>query len=147
MADDAAADAGGPLVDAHAHVFTRAMPFAEAAHARPDYGYPVEDWLADLDRHGIRHGVIAAASLFADGNAYTLAVLDAHPRLRGTVIVPPTIPLAELRAMAARGVVGVRFAWRRLERTPDLASEPYRSFLRRLADCGLHVELLVGSTA
>ncbi|HWU74343.1 MAG TPA: amidohydrolase, partial [Sphingomonas sp.] len=81
-----AAEAAVPAVDAHAHIFTRAMPFAANAHSQPDYDYPVEAWLADLDAHGIGRGVIAAASLFDDGNAYTLAALAAHPRLRATVL-------------------------------------------------------------
>jgi predicted TIM-barrel fold metal-dependent hydrolase len=135
-------------VDAHAHVFIRTMPFAPDAHSRPDYDYPVEAWLADLDAHGIAHGVIAAASLFADGNAYTLVALAAYPRrLRGTVIAEPDTDLETLQAMADLGVVGVRLVWRRLAAPPDLTAEPWRSFLRRIADCGMHVELLAGSTA
>lgn len=133
----------GPAVDAHAHVFTRAMPFAANAHSRPDYEYRVEQWLADLDQHGIGYGVIAAASLFDDANAYTLAALGSHrDRLRGTVIVPPQTATAELRDLAERGVVGVRLTWRRIDELPDLSSEPWRGFLKRLADSGLHVELL-----
>lgn len=144
MADPAAA----PAVDAHAHVFTRAMPFAADAHSRPDYAYPVEAWLADLDAHGIGYGVIAAASLFADGNPYTLAALAAHPdRLRGTVLAGPDTDAAALRAMAQGGVVGVRLIWRRLAELPDLSAEPWRAFLRRIADAGMHVELLAGSAA
>lgn len=140
------ADGGNaPTVDAHAHIFTRAMPFAEDAHSRPQYDYPVETYLADLDRHGIAYGVIAAASLFGDYNDYTLAALAAHPRLRGTVILKPEVDARTLRTMANGGVVGVRLQWRRLADLPDLRAEPYRSFLRRLADCGLHVELLVAS--
>jgi predicted TIM-barrel fold metal-dependent hydrolase len=42
MADDEAAEDQAPVVDGHAHVFTRAMPFAADAHSRPDYDYPVE---------------------------------------------------------------------------------------------------------
>lgn len=121
------------------------MPFARDAHSRPEYDYPVESWLADLDGHGIGRGVIAAASLFDDGNAYTLAALAAHPRLRGTVLAGPDTSADQLRAMADRGVVGVRLTWRRLADLPDLSEEPWRGFLRCLADCGLHVELLAGS--
>ncbi|MFL9839627.1 amidohydrolase family protein [Sphingomonas sp. ST-64] len=143
-----ATEGQAPAVDAHAHVFTRAMPFAADAHSRPDYDYGVDAWLADLDRYGIAHGVIAAASLFDDGNAYTLAALAADPRrLRGTVIVPPETDAETLRAMADLGVVGVRLAWRRVDELPDLKSDPWRGFLRRIADSGLHVELLSRSVS
>lgn len=144
MGDERASPVPPPAVDAHAHIFTRAMPFAPDAHSRPDYDYSVETYLADLDRHGIARGVIAAASLFEDGNAYTLAALTAYPRLRATVLLPPDTGLATLRDLAARGVVGVRLQWRRLADLPDLAVEPWRGFLHRLAECGMHVELLAG---
>jgi predicted TIM-barrel fold metal-dependent hydrolase len=141
-------DRPAPLVDAHAHVFTRAMPFAADAHSRPDYDYPVERWLSDLDRHRITYGVIAAASLFDDANAYTLAALGAHrDRLRGTVIVRSEVDAADLRQLAASGVVGVRLMFRRVDELPDVRAEPWRSFLRRIADGGLHVELLSRSAS
>lgn len=133
-------------VDGHAHVFTRAMPFVADAHSRPDYDYAVEDWLADLDRHGLRQGVIAAASLYGDHNDYTLSALRAHrDRLRGTIILRPETEPAALRDVAAQGVVGVRLTWRRLAELPDLTTDPWRSHLRALADAGLHVELLAGN--
>jgi predicted TIM-barrel fold metal-dependent hydrolase len=44
--------------------------------------------------------------------------------------------------MADQGVVGVRLQWRRTDEFPDLREEPYRTFLGRMAACGLHAELL-----
>lgn len=141
-------DGPAPRIDAHAHVFTPDMPFAADAHSRPDYGYPVERWLADMAAHGITHGVIAAASLFNDANAYTLSVLDAHrDRLRGTVIVSPDTDAASLQRLAACGVVGVRLMWRRADELPDLNADPWRRFLRAIGDAGLHVELLSRSAS
>ncbi|MBC2778853.1 amidohydrolase family protein [Parasphingopyxis marina] len=141
MAEPAAVEPA-PRVDAHAHIFTRAMPFAEDAHSTPDYDYAVESYLADLDTYGIDYGVIAAASLYGENNAYTLAALRQYPRLRGTVIVSPRSDFATLQKMADQGVVGVRLQWRRTDQFPDLREEPYRSLLKRMADCGLHAELL-----
>ena len=141
------ADAPAPAVDTHAHIFTRSMPFAADAHSRPEYEYPVAAYLADLDRHGIAYGVVAAASLFDDGNAYTLAALAAHSRLRGTVIAPPQTGMRTLRDMADLGVVGIRLTWRRLAELPDLDADPWRGFLARIADSGMHVELLAGSAS
>jgi predicted TIM-barrel fold metal-dependent hydrolase len=146
MADDEAAEDQAPVVDGHAHVFTRAMPFAADAHSRPDYDYAVEDWLADMASHGLRQGVIAAASLYGDHNDYTLAALGAHPgQLRGTIILRPDTDARTLRDLAAKGVAGVRLTWRRLAELPDLGGDPWRSHLRALADAGLHVELLAGN--
>lgn len=135
-------DIGTPLVDCHAHIFNRHMRFASGAHTRPDYEYPVQSWLSDMAAHGITHGVIAAASLYDDGNAYTLQALASHPNLRATIMVSPDADAAQLGALADRGAAGVRLAWRRLETLPDLASPPWPGFLRRLADSGLYVELL-----
>jgi len=146
MAGDTAAEGATPIVDGHAHVFTRDMPFVAEAHSRPDYDYRVEDWLADMERHGLSHGVIAAASLYGDHNDYTLSALAAYPdRLRGTIILSPDTDARTLRDLADRGVVGVRLTWRRLAELPDLNGDPWRSHLRRLADAGLHVELLAGN--
>lgn len=135
---------GTPRIDCHAHIFTNDMPFAVSAHSRPGYEYPVEAFLADLSKHGLTHGVIAAASLFGVYNDYTLTCLSAHPNLRGTIILVPDTPLAVIRDISTKGVVGVRLVWRRLKELPDVRSEPWRSFLRNLTDCGLHVELLAG---
>lgn len=133
------------MVDAHAHIFTQAIPFADNAHSRPVYDYSVEDYIADLDRFGIACGVLSAASLYGDNNDYTLAALQAHSRLRSTIIAKPDIGASTLRAMADRGVIGVRLMWRRMNEFPDLEEEPYRGFFRRIADCGLIVELLAKS--
>ncbi|MEI9928080.1 MAG: amidohydrolase family protein [Sphingomonas sp.] len=51
------------------------------------------------------------------------------------------------RGWPDRGVVGVRLTWRRLADLPDLAEEPYRGFLGRIADCGMHVELLAAGAS
>ena len=69
-----------------------------------------------------------------------LAALRAHPRrLRGTVILKPTVDRYTLEAMSRDGVVGVRLPYISLPQLPDLASFEYRSFLRRLADLDWHV--------
>ena len=139
------ADFEAPIIDCHCHVFVDGMPFSPTAWTRPDYEYAAETYLADLDRHGIAFGVISPASLYGTYNDYTLSVLERHKRLRATVIVEPTISREELARMAALGVVGVRWQWRRLDSLPDLKSFEYKSFLNRMADLGLHIELLVNS--
>jgi len=131
-----------PVVDAHAHIFTRQMPLAPGAWTRPDYDFTVEQYLALLDEHGIAFGVIAACSPFGSNNDYTLDALRRFERLRATVIVEPGISRATLAEMAGGGVVGVRLQLRNVAELPDLRAVPYRELLGSLADLGLHVELL-----
>lgn len=131
-----------PIVDAHAHIFTRHMPLAPGAWTRPDYDFTAEQYLAQLDQHGVAFGVIAACSPFGAYNEYTLESLRKHRRLRATVIVEPGVGRATLADMAAAGVVGVRLQLRNLTELPDLRSGPYRALFADLAALGLHVELL-----
>ncbi|NJS40524.1 MAG: glycosyltransferase [Rhodobacteraceae bacterium] len=133
-----------PLVDTHAHIYTTAMPLAKDAWRRVEKPAPVEDFLATLDEHHIPFGVIAAASMFGEYNEYTLQSLRASPRLRGTVIVAPTIDPYILRRMRDDGVVGVRWVWFMQNELPDLRCAEYRLFLTRLADLDMHVQILLG---
>lgn len=120
---------------------TRRMPFREDAWTRPDYEYTAEDYVADLDRHGIAFGIVTAASLYGDYNDYTLSALVRYKRLRATVMLEPDIDAVSIRSLAAQGVVGVRMQWKLDATPPDLGSFRYAKFLNRLADCGMHVEL------
>ena len=131
-----------PVVDAHAHIFTRGMPFVAGAWTQPDYDFSAEQFLATLDEHGVAFGVISAATFFGDYNEYTLEALRRHRRLRATVIVQPGVDAVTLARMAGAGVVGVRMSLRRLDRLPDLRDESHQRFFKRLADAGMHLELL-----
>jgi predicted TIM-barrel fold metal-dependent hydrolase len=130
-----------PLIDCHAHVWGPGMPFASTAWTRPDYVYSAENYLADLDAHGVRYGVIAAASLFGTYNDYTIRSLRAHKRLRATVIVDPAMDLRTLESMQADGVVGVRLQWFLTKPLPDLAGAGFQRLCHRLRDLGLHIHL------
>lgn len=130
-----------PVIDSHAHIFTARMPFADDAWTRPDYEYTVDDYLADLDRHGIAFGVIAAASLHGDYNDYTLWALKKHRRLRGTIAHDSTVDAEKLQRLRQQGVVGMRLQLKQHAPIPDVSSFAYRKFLSRLADCGMHLQL------
>lgn len=139
-------DIDPPMIDSHAHIFTARMPFAADAWIRPDYEYPVETYLADLDRHGISFGVIAAASLYGDYNDYTLWALRTHERLRATIAPDPAASLCQLQRLNDQGVVGVRLQLKQSAPLPDIAGCEYRQYLHRLADSGMHLELNAGAT-
>jgi len=131
-----------PKVDAHAHIFTLAMPFVARPRHRPTYSFTSEQYLEILDRHGVEYGVIAAASPWGDYNDYTRASVRAHPRLRGTVILHPE-KRYDLEAMDSEGIVGVRLPFIGLSELPDLRSRKYQHLFRTLADLGWHVHLHV----
>jgi len=128
-----------PVVDCHVHVFTTEMPLVANPRHRPVYSFTAEDLIATLDRHGVAMAVIAAASPWGDYNDYTIAALRRYPRLRGTVILPPTTDRYTLESMKRDGVVGVRLPFINMNPIPDVTTFDYRRFLKRLADLDWHV--------
>jgi len=141
MQTNPAATAEAPLVDSHAHVYTTDMPLSPTAWHKPPADATIDQYVATLDQHGIRHAVIAAASLFDDYNDYSILATRTHARLRTTVIVRPEIDPYVMRMMKADGVVGVRLQWRNVENPPDITSAVYRKFFRRVADLDWHVHI------
>jgi predicted TIM-barrel fold metal-dependent hydrolase len=101
----------------------------------------VADYLAILDAHGVRYGVIAAASPWSDYNDYTIECVRDQPRLRGTVILRPDVEKYILDFMRRDGIVGVRLPFIGLRQVPDLASFEYRRLLKRIADQDWHIHL------
>ena len=128
-------------VDTHAHIFQRGLKFLSTARYVPDYDATAADFLQQLDAHGVSHGVLVQPSFLGTDNSYLVAALKQHPaRLRGVVVVEPTLSLAELRDFAAVGVVGIRLNLVGLK-IPDLSAAPWPKFLRDLATVGWFVEV------
>lgn len=99
-------------IDTHAHVFTDRCQLAVERRYTPDYEAPLADYLAMLDAQGAAGGVLVQPSFLGTDNSYLLNCLDRAPaRLRGIVVVEPSIGGADLDAMAQRGVVGLRLNW------------------------------------
>lgn len=130
-----------PLIDCHAHIYTQDMPLAGDAWHRPQESASIEDYTATLANHGVRFGVLAAASLYGDYNDYSIAACRQHPNIRTTVIVAPTISRAALEAMKADGVVGIRLQMMNRKNRPDLRSAAYRRLLDHIGELDWHVEL------
>ncbi|MEI9891790.1 MAG: amidohydrolase family protein [Caulobacteraceae bacterium] len=128
-----------PIVDAHAHIFLKDAPLAANAWMPLDYGYSADQYLHTLDAHGIHFGVISGISISGYYNDYMLEELRRRPRLRGTVILPPSTDRYTLERMKADGVVGVRLQITRLPQLPDFDSEEWRLFFRRIRDLDWHV--------
>jgi predicted TIM-barrel fold metal-dependent hydrolase len=132
-----------PIVDCHAHIFQADLPLSDRAWNRPAYGFSARQYLDMLDAHGVHFGIVAGISISGYYNDYMIEELRRHPRLRGTAILPPTTDRYTLDRMKADGVVGVRLQLARSTDLPDLASEEYRLFLRRVADLGWHVHVAI----
>jgi predicted TIM-barrel fold metal-dependent hydrolase len=133
-----------PLVDSHAHVWTKDMPLVPNPRHRPAYEFTVEQYLAELDAHGVQYGVITGASIFGTYNNYTIEAVRAHKRLRGTVLLDPSTDRQTMESMNEVGIVGVRLPWISLSTIPSMDSEEYRGFLRRMANLNWHIHLHVG---
>ncbi|MEH3107853.1 MAG: amidohydrolase family protein [Sphingomonas fennica] len=136
-----AADA--PIVDAHAHVFTRDLPLAGDAWVTPAYDFTPADYLATLDAHGVHFGILSGLSISGDYNDYTIGAACGSPRLRATAIVAPETDPYVLRRMRDDGVVGIRFQLVRRAVLPDFADAAHRLLLRRVRDLGWHVHVAI----
>ncbi len=120
-------------VDTHAHIFRRGLPLAAGRRYAPDYDAPLGDFLRQLDANGIACGVLVQPSFLGTDNSYLLAALKEQPeRLRGIVVVEPTVSADELATLAAAGVVGIRLNLVGAN-LPDLRVGPWPGFLERLA--------------
>lgn len=135
------ASGGAPIVDCHAHVFTQDLPLVGDAWTAPAYDYTPQDYLAELDRHGVHFGVLSGLSISGTYNEYTIAAARLSPRLRATAIVAPDTDPYTLRRMRDDGVVGIRFQLVRRAVLPDFADEAHRLLLRRVRDLDWHVHV------
>ena len=131
-------------VDAHCHVFgpMARFPFSPQAKYLPEDAGP--DMLFALRDHlGFARNVIVQASCHGTDNAATLDAIarsagpDGIERARGVAVVDPAITEAELAALHACGIRGIRFNF--LKRLVDDAPrEKFLEVARRLPP-GWHV--------
>jgi predicted TIM-barrel fold metal-dependent hydrolase len=132
-----------PIVDAHAHIFTRDMPLTANSWTVPDYDFTADDYLRTLDAHGVHFGVLSALSISGYYNDYTIEAARGHKRLRATVNAPPDADAYLLRQMRDDGVVGIRLQLVRMPVLPDLTDEAHQRLLRRVRDLDWHVHVAV----
>lgn len=127
-------------VDAHCHVFgpMADFPFSAKAKYLPEDAGP--DMLFALrDRLGLSRNVIVQASCHGTDNAATLnAIAKSNGKARGIAVVDPAIGDAELEALHAGGIRGVRFNF--LKRLVDDApKDKFLEIARRIQPLGWHV--------
>lgn len=129
-------------VDCHAHVIKLNQPLISDRHSEPAAEATVQDYLAQLDAHGVQFGLLTAPSFYGPNNAVILsAIAEARGRLRGTATVEPTIAESDLASLQEQGICGVRLNWVKRDALPDINSPAYRSLLSKAHNLGLHVEL------
>jgi 2-pyrone-4,6-dicarboxylate lactonase len=127
-------------VDAHCHVFgpMAEFPFAPKAQYLPQDVGP-EMLFGLRDRLGFSRNVIVQASCHGTDNAATLSgIAKSAGKARGVAVVDPDISDAELDALHAGGMRGVRFNF--LKRLVD--NSPKDKFLEvseRIGRLGWHV--------
>jgi 2-pyrone-4,6-dicarboxylate lactonase len=127
-------------VDAHCHVFGPAekFPFAPTRKYTP-VDASKEQLSALRDFLGFSRNVIVQATCHGNDNAALLdALKSAGDKARGVASVGPEVSDAELKAMDAAGVRGVRFNFvkRLVDFTPR---EVLSEIARRIAPLGWHV--------
>lgn len=127
-------------VDAHCHVFgpMADFPFSAKAKYLPEDAGP-EMLFALRDRLGFSRNVIVQASCHGTDNAATLnAIARSDGEARGVAVVDPAISDAELEALHAGGIRGVRFNF--LKRLVDDApKDKFLEVARRIQPLGWHV--------
>jgi len=93
--------------DCHVHVFDASAP-AREGHYRP-VDRPLAQIEAVAHEHGVRHLVLVQPSVYGTDNTLMLDALAREPgRHRGVAVVDDQVSEAELDAMHAVGVRGVR---------------------------------------
>ncbi|WP_017670023.1 amidohydrolase family protein [Blastomonas sp. AAP53] len=127
-------------VDAHCHVFgpMAQFPFSAKAKYLPQDAGP--DALFALRGHlGFARNVIVQASCHGTDNRATLdAIARSNGLARGVAVVDPAISDAELDALHAGGIRGVRFNF--LKRLVDDApKDKFLEVARRIERLGWHV--------
>jgi 2-pyrone-4,6-dicarboxylate lactonase len=127
-------------VDAHCHVFgpQADFPFSPKAKYLPQDAGP-DALFALRDHLGFARNVIVQASCHGTDNRATLdAIARSNGLARGVAVVDPAIADAELDALHAGGIRGVRFNF--LKRLVDDApKDKFLEVARRIERLGWHV--------
>ncbi len=131
--------------DSHTHVFLdpRAYPWSPARRYTPPPA-PIEALAAWHDALGIARVVVVQPSVYAADNAATLQALRVlgPERARGVAVLDAAATDAELQAMHALGVRGVRVNLE-IDRASDAAeaTAQLRETAARVAPLGWHVQV------
>ena len=125
--------------DCHFHVFPAGVVAVPGARYAPAYGASIGEWSRGARARGVARGVLVQPSFLGCDNAFLLETLRGAPeRLRGVAVVAPDTQAAELQAMHALGVRGVRL---NLVGTDHRVEGGRQGLFERIGALGWHVEL------
>lgn len=128
------------LIDCHAHVYRKDLPFAPSAWHQPVHDAPYAELAATLAEHKVGGTVLAAASILADENRYALEAMSRNRTWRTSVIADPSTHRQTLRDWDRRGARGVRLQL--IHRPlPDFTSNDYKTLFRSVTDLGWHIHI------
>lgn len=131
-------------IDTHAHVFSHDLPLAQRRRYAPAYDAPLSRYLAQLDAHGVSHGVLIQPSFLGTDNTYLVqSIAQAPQRLRGIAVIDPAAVAADpsqLDALARAGIVGIRLNLFSLP-NPDYTSAAWQTTLAKIASLGWQIEV------
>lgn len=130
------------IVDTHAHIFSAAGPFTPGARYRPGYDAKVEDWMALWSRVGVTHGVLVQPSFLGTDNSQLLTALQHHSeRLRGVVVIDPSVSKPLLQQWDRIGVRGVRLNLIGITDISIFGGADWLRVFAWMADLGWHLEV------
>lgn len=105
---DAFLSNAGTAVDCHFHIFA-AHHAVQSARYKPAYAAELSDWSEMAKAAGVQRGLLVQPSFLGTDNRLMLQALEhSGLALRGVAVIAPSTPKADLQAMHAQGVRGIR---------------------------------------
>lgn len=132
--------------DTHAHVIGHVIGPADRFPMVASRSYtpppaPESAYLGMLDSLHMARGVLVQISVYGTDNRCMIQSLKAHPdRLRGVAVVAPDVSDAELEALHAAGVRGIRI---NVLFGGGVAIDEMERLAARVAPLGWHIQLLI----
>jgi predicted TIM-barrel fold metal-dependent hydrolase len=128
-------------IDCHAHVFSATAPATAGARYRPSYAARLAAWRTLWRPAGITHGVLVQPSFFGTNNAELLSTIASDPsRLRGVVVIDPSISDAQLARLDAGRVRAIRWNLRGVTNLATYSDPAWTELLARVEKLGWHLE-------
>jgi D-galactarolactone isomerase len=124
--------------DCHLHIYEVGYPLAPTATFKPPHA-PAAAYREVQRRLGFGRAIVVQPTGYGFDNRCTLAAIKAlGPQARGIAVIPPDLPQAELEALHAAGMRGVRFMMLAGGLLPWSSLEP---MAERIAPMGWHINL------